>query len=386
MPRRSVTRSRAKSTGTPQPAAPAKARPQVGRRRRRWILAVVGGLAVVLVLVLIGRGIPESPARLRAQAESAARAGDWATALRRWRALNATRAARADTHLGEARACLAMGRAAQAEQSLRRAVAIDPADPEPRRLLLQILWVEDRPLEAQRLGWEAQARVLPESRRALLSELTLALLADLPDERVRTTLRRWIEADAEDVDARVALSQRIAAQPRAADPDRASRLAELEALLANHPDHVGVREALVTTLADAGEPDRGRAVLEVWPAAHRDARYWRLLGRWELEYDHQPERAVAAFRQALAELPQDWRSWYRLARALRVLGRDAEARQAAETVGRIREVLDPRTLGPRLDEDVNHLDDPAALRDLAELCDRVGLTKLAEAWREGRRP
>jgi hypothetical protein len=276
-----------------------------------------------------------------------------------------------------------LGRAAQAEQSLRRAIAVDPADPEPWRLLLQILWVEDRPLEAQRLGWEAHARVPPESRRALLGELTLALLADLPDERVRTTLRRWIAADAEDVDARVALLQRIAAQPRAADPDRASRLAELEALLANHLDQIGVREALVTSLADAGEPDRGRTILEGWPAAHRDARYWRLLGRWELEYDHQPERAIVAFRNALADLPQDWRSWYRMARALRVLGRDAEARQAAETVGRIREVLDPRTLGPRLDEDVNHLEDPAALRDLAELCDRVGLKNLAAAWRQG---
>src|SRR5262249_49669369 len=122
--------------------------------------------------------------------------------------------------------------------------------------------------------------------------------------------------------------------------------------------------------------------LEAGPATNGRPGSWRLLGRWELEYAHQPERAVAAFRHALAELPQDWRSWYRLARALRVLGRDAEASQAAETVGRIREVLDPRTLGPRLDEDVNHPDDPAALRDLAGLCDPVGLTKVAEAWRQ----
>ncbi len=381
MPRRSTTRSRARSTAAPQPAAPAKSTPRLGRARRRWILAGVGGVAVGLVLFLMGKVRPESPARLRAEAESAARAGDWATALQRWRALNATEAARGATHLGEARACLALGRAAQAERSLRRAIAVEPANPEHWRLLLQILWVEDRPLEAQQLGWEAQARVPPESRRDLLRELTLALLTDLPDEWVRTRLQRWIEADAGDVDARVALLQRIAAQPRAADPDRAVRLAELEALLADHPDHLGVREALVTSLADAGEPDRGRTVLDGWPPAHRDARYWRLLGRWALEYDHQPEQAVAALRHALADLPQDWRSWSRLARALRILGRDGEALQAAETVGRIREVLDPRTLGPRLDADVNHLDDPAALRDLAELCQRVGLTHLADAWR-----
>ncbi len=335
------------------------------------------------MLVLIGHWVPESPERLVATAESAARAGDWSTALRTWRVLNATSSGRGTTHLGEARACLALGRAAQAERSLRRAVAADPADPEPWKLLLKILRVEDRTREAQSLGWEAYDRVLPEARRALLKELTLALLADLPDELVRTTLNRWIDADAGDIDARVAWLQRIAAQPRAADPGRDSRLAELEAIVAAHPDHIGAREALATALADAGEPDRGRLVLDGWPGAEtaRDARYWRLRGRWDLEYDHRPERAVDACRKAVAELPQDWRSWSRLARALRSLGRDAEALQAAETVGRIREVLDPMTLGPRLDAAFTHRDDPAALRDLAGLAGRAGLARLADAWR-----
>jgi hypothetical protein len=80
-------------------------------------------------------------------------------------------------------------------------------------------------------------------------------------------------------------------------------------------------------------------------------------------------------------LSQDWRSWYRLARALKMSGRDNQARQAAEAVSRIREVLDPLTLRPRLDAALSHLDDPAALRDLAELAGRAGLTRLADAWR-----
>ena len=101
----------------------------------------------------------------------------------------------------------------------------------------------------------------------------------------------------------MAYLRRIGAEPRADDPDRASRLAELSELLASHPDHVGVREALVTALADAGEPDRGRALLESWPADERDGRYWRLQGRWDLEHDHQPDRAVEALRTALAGLP-----------------------------------------------------------------------------------
>ena len=143
----------------------------------------------MLLLVLIGWLAVDSPARLRSQAEEAARTGDWIAALRYWRAINATTAAQSSSYLGEARACLALGRAAQAELSLHRAISADPSDPEPWRLLLEILLVEDRTLEAQHLGWEAYDQVRPEARRELLRELTLGLLADLPDEQSRTTLR-----------------------------------------------------------------------------------------------------------------------------------------------------------------------------------------------------
>ena len=221
--------------------------------RRTWILAALGGVALLLLIVRFGWLVVESPARLRSRAEAATRSGDWTAALRYWRAINATKAAQGVTQLEEARACLALGRAAQAEHSLHQAITADPADPEPWRLLLEILRVEDRTLEALHLGWEAYDRVHPEARRVLLRELTLSLLADLPDELVRTTLRRWVEADGTDVNAQIALLQRIGVQPRAADPDRASLLAALEALLAEHPDHIAAREVLVTALADAGE-------------------------------------------------------------------------------------------------------------------------------------
>ena len=143
----------------------------------------------------------------------------------------------------------------------------------------------------------------------------------------------------------------------------------------------GVREALVTALADAGEPEQGRAYLDGWPEDARDARYWRLRGRWDLEHDRRADRAVAAFRTALEAFPQDWRTHYRLARALQIVNQPDQARQEAEAVGRIRELLDPMTLGPKLDAAFAHLGDPAAIRTLAELCARVGLVRLAEAWR-----
>jgi len=341
----------------------------------------VGGLALVSGLISLGVWTANSPGQLQNRAESAARAGNWVAALANWRAVNATGSASSATYLSEARACLALGRAAQAERSLRQAIAADPSDLAPWRLLLKILRVEDRTFEAEQMSWRAYVQIRPNARPQLLRELTLSLLADLPDEILRTTLKRWVEADRTDVNAQVALWQRIVASPRAADPDRPTLLAALDSLLSSYPDHVGAREALVAALADAGEPERGRALLDGWPEATRDARYWRLRGRWNLEYDRRPDQAVAAFQTALAAFPQDWRSWYRLARAQRMLGRDNDGRQAAESVSRIREILDPLTLGPRLDAAVNHLADPAALEDLANLCDQASLKRLADAWR-----
>ncbi len=341
-------------------------------------MALVGGLVCIILASLVRA---PDPARLRVQAEAAAQAGDWTRALELWRQLNATRGATTATLLGEGRACLARGLASQAERALQRVVAADPANADAWLLLLKILRAEDRVIEAFRLGWTAVDQVAPEARAELLRELTLAALTDLPDDLARTTLKRWIDADPTDVEARVAYLRRIGAEPRSADPDRGERLAQLTALLASHPDHVGVREALVTALADAGEPERGRAILGEWPVGDRDGRYWRLKGRWDLDQEHRPDEAVTALQTALRDFPQDWRTHYRLARALTMINRPQEARREAEIVSRIRELLDPLTLEPKLDASFAHLDQPAALRALAELCTRAGLIRLADAWR-----
>ncbi len=244
-----------------------------------------------------------------------------------------------------------------------------------------MLRVLDRPLEALRLGKLAESAVEPESRRAILALTSLAALAELPDDEARTRLDRWIAADRDDLDARVARLARIAANYHPGDPDRAARIAKLTEILARDPAHVPAREALVVALADAGEPDRGREFLEGWPEAARDARFDRLRGRWDLDYDHNPARAAESFARALVDLPHDWKSHYGLARAYRAIGRDAEARAEAEAVARIRERLDPRTLGPRLADDLSKLDDSRALLDLSALCEGVGLAHLAGSWR-----
>src|SRR5262249_53687175 len=159
--------------------------------------------------------------------------------------INDTEAANGLSHLREASACLALSRAGQAELALRKSTQLDPFDPEPWRLLMEILRVEDRTLEALHTAWEGYDKVRPDGRRTILRELTLSLLAEVPEETIRMVLQRWIDADGSDVDASIALLQRIALQPRATDPDRETLLADLESILASNPGHITAREVLV---------------------------------------------------------------------------------------------------------------------------------------------
>ncbi len=385
MPRRSSPRLPSRSGSPNRRSGPKATGSGHGRRLSfwAWVLVLAGVFGVLLLLKWLGG---EDAARLQGQAEIAAQASDWATALELWRRINTPTGATGASYLGEARACLALGRAAQAERALRKAVSAAPAESEAWLLLLEILRVEDRPIDAFALGWAALDHALPEARVQLLRELTMAALTDVPDDVARSSLRRWIDADPDDVDARIALLRRIGAEPRGDDPERESRLLQLGDLHSSHPENIDAREALVTALADAGEAEAGRKLLDTWPLEQRDGRFWRLRGRWDLEHDHHPEQAVTALQAALVDFPQDWRVHYRLARALQRVKRPEEARREAEAVGRIRELLDPLTLGPKLEAAFSHLDAPAAFGTLAELCERAGLTRLAGVWRRAGAP
>ncbi len=342
------------------------------RSRWRWVLSIVAAVAVIWVI------LPTSPERLRNRAAAAERAQDWPTAFDAWHSLNQTTSVRASTCLSEAKAALAANLSSKAEQALRRAIALEPSSPDAWNRLLELLRVEDRTLDALRDGREALRQIAsPADRVELLRRLTLAVLAELPDEVARPLLDRWIHADPDDLDALVAKFGKVAAMPRPDDPDRALRIRLLQEKLTQHPEHARVREALISALADAGEPDRGRALLESWPEP-RDARHDRLKGRWALDYDLDRPTAVAAFRRALKAFPHDWKTHYGLARAL---DDPSAAAQSAANVAKLRETLDPAILGPLLSRSFAHLNEKRARLDLAELCEKVGLNELAEAWR-----
>lgn len=384
MPRRSIrSKPPARRLDRASATASATARPSDRRRSSR---GRIGGTVAAVFALLIACAVawqlaPEDPDRARRRAEIAARNRDWPRALAGWRVVNASPRADAASKLGEAQTLLALGRAAQAERLLIEVCRLAADDPEPWRLRLELLHMEAREIESIRVGWQAFDAVSPARRREVLKALTLALLADEPDDLVRQTLRRWVAADPTDADAIAALYRRIAPEPRLGDPDLHDRILALRALLDADPGRVDVRETLILTLSDAGEIDRGRDLLDSWPKNARDARYDRLRGRWDLDYDDRFEDAVESYRRVLAVLPHDWKTLARLARALRRLNRVDEARAVAARVSLLRERLNPARLGRRLDKDLADLDNPQARLDLAELCGSVGLERLAEAWR-----
>ncbi len=371
-----------------RPAPRRPTQPRSSKEPRRAIrpavlwTCVVAAAIVIAIKVLI---IP--PASPLARALAYEHGKDWPKALAAYREWNRRPRATGRSWLGEARACLALDLAAQAEAALIRASEADPADPEPWRLRLDILRTEGRTTEAQRVGWSAYAAVAPKSRRAILRELTLALLLpddaldDLPDSRSRARLDRWAAADPADSEALVARHRRMADDPRPGDPGLDDWVATLAAILDRDPGRVSAREAMVIALDERGDPDRGRDVLAAWPESARDARYERLVGRWALDYDRDPPRAVAALERAVAELPQDWKARARLARAYRALDRPADASREAARVAALRELLDPSTIVPRLASSLARPDDPRARLDLADLAARAGLDRLADAWR-----
>jgi predicted Zn-dependent protease len=327
---------------------------------------------------------PEGAASLEKRAREAAGAGRPAEAAELFAELNRGEQAMGANLLAEARARLAAGQAAKAEGVLRRVVEKEPAKGVAWQLWLELLRVEDRRTEAAVVAREALAEVEPGGAFGVRKAATLAMLAEAPDDVARPTLERWVGADADDLDARRALlTRRALVGPRQAGPAAARATAhveDLEAVLARRPDHVGLREAAVEALAEAGLIARGRALLEGWPEAGRDARYARLKGRWALDYNRDPAEAERAFRAVLKVVPHDWRTRARLARALHGQGKSEEARREAEVVSRHRELMDPAAITARLASDLERAGEPEALEDLAGLCRSLGLDWLAEGW------
>lgn len=223
-----------------------------------------------------------------------------------------------------------------------------------------------------------------EARRsmALLSAATFGILTAMNAEESRERLRRWAKSEP---DSPLAEAWSLARRIDDSDlegPIGAGSLEEVTALAQKWPNDPDVRRVFVESLFLQGDYEQVKRAMDQWPAEARDTIAWaRLEGRRSLEVENDPGAAIPHFRSVLERVPQDWRTHYRLARAMAGAGQHEEAQAQARRTVEIRELLDPTSLEKVLSTTFAKGKPPSPTK-LIELLRRIGQAELAQAWLE----
>jgi|LakMenEpi03Aug12_release.lakeMendotaPanAssembly.Ray.scaffolds.fasta_scaffold32836_2 predicted Zn-dependent protease len=215
---------------------------------------------------------------------------------------------------------------------------------------------------------------------AVLLASTLGLLTDLDPLEVRARLNKWSESEQESPLARAYLLLRYAENPLPEDPSRDLRIEQARVLASRYPDSIPVLTALIETLFNGGYYQEATEVLDKWPLDYRTGTaFHRLQGRRLQDVDGKHGEAVGEYEEALKFMPHDWKTRYRLARALAASGKTEESRKEARRMSEIRESLDPIQLGELLKAALPKGRSPEPER-LVALLKKIGLKPLADAW------
>ncbi len=244
--------------------------------------------------------------------------------------------------------------------------------------LLRVLGLGDRIIEAHDQILSNQvARRSP----TVLMTLTLGLLTDLEPEQLRQRLQKWVAAEPGEAIAQAALLQRYNENPLPEDPSRDDRLQVCMNLLDRFPTSIETRIAFVELLLTSGQYDEAGEALKQWPAQVKESiSHQRLLGRYLQDNLQDHENAILSFQNVLKKATFDWKTRYRLARALKAAGQAEKAMTESARMLEIRELLEPNRLEPIIRQAFPK-GKPPEPKQLVELLDKIGLNALADAWR-----
>jgi tetratricopeptide (TPR) repeat protein len=285
-------------------------------------------------LALASRAVLQDPAQAAAQAREVLRVAPahpqarflLAVALRRQGELVAARdmllalAAEQDrspqVHYELGLAHSASGQGAEAERALRQAVKLKPAWPEAWRALADLLWLADRPAEAD----AAYARCIEASvKDPVLMEAAAALC----DERLAVAealLRDRLKASPDDVAALRMLAELGTRLGRYGDAERL-----LEQALELAPSFTPARHNLAIVLYRQNRAAEALphvdVLLQVDPA---DPSY-RNLKAAVLSLTGDYEGSIRLYEGVLAQHPDQAKSWLSYGHALKTAGRQAES-------------------------------------------------------------
>lgn len=355
--------------------------PKRSRRLRVATLPVIGGILLVLTLLMLS-GRSQSDHRKRiAEAERTRKPIE---VLAAWDAFAADypEALSAEDMVRWARACLAADRPSQASTILDRWSSRDVTGADGWVLRIELSRaLGDADAIAHTLAMTLKR---PEARHSLsfLSTATFGILTMMSPDEMRERLRRWSDTESGEPLAKAWLLNRQFADASELGIDVARLSDEARELVSRHPESAEARRVLTEMLFEQGYYAEASQVLAGWPVGSRNSvSYERLEGRRLLEIAGDATPAIASFRKVLEVMPHDWRTRYRLSKALARSGRMDEARAEARQTVAIREALEPTTLERLLKAAFPSGSEPEP-QSLIPLLRSVGLTELAGAWQE----
>jgi thioredoxin-like negative regulator of GroEL len=335
----------------------------------------------VVLLVLVGGG-SESEARKRIAVSEKSR--NALRILESWDAFAAKDpdAIRSEDLVRWARAALSADRPTKAAAVLERWLASEDRNTDGWLLLVEL----KRALGDSDGVSDVVAAMLqePAARRSgpLLTAATFGLLTAMNSEDTIKRLTRWSEAEPASPLARAWLLHRFVEDGAEPAANRGDVLEQARQLVEAFPDSPDARRVAVEIFFERGMYAEISAFMGEWPnRARQSSGYQRLEGRRLLEIEKAPAAALSAFRAVLERMPQDWRTRYRLSRALAGTGDVDAAKTEARRTVEIRELLEPSSLERTLKAAFPKGKDPI-LTELVPLLSRIGQNDLAKAWQD----
>lgn len=260
---------------------------------------------------------------------------------------------------------LYQGKLREAEDYFRRTLKLDPAHVLANERLAFILGIEGR-------RWESVPYLFAPIRAGVISMEQLLLLATVDsrgaenDELIAASRRLnpndWIPligvARVKFVEGKLAESEKL-----------------LREVLSHAPEQLSAQALLGRIIVDSGDAEKFEAWRKSLPNNAKDhPDIWFALGVWAQDHGD-VAGAVRCFWETVRINPNHQRGCYRLARALKSEGKDAEAQPfllRAETLEQLLQVIGP------LYERREYRPSPAEMHKAAQITESLG--RLWEAW------
>jgi Flp pilus assembly protein TadD len=282
------------------------------------------------------------------------------------------------------------GRMADAELAWKELTAFDPMHPMTDSFvskavleLMEVYALEERWAEAHRLIWRAYDAAEPEGRpRYLVMRMRTELERIMPAASV-VKLRRFVEAQPEDWEARRALAHAEYALGHIAEA-----AAFLAQCLRERPNDPRGWSERLRVLHEEGDIDRLRFTLARIPAEVADDPEVMLYRGQILERDGDWAGALAAYRRLTTLQPNNVTFVYRRAMVEARLGHAEEARRHHQRSGTTRSARAELPAAFNAYLDAGRGDAPkskalaAAARRLVAICDALGWERESKAWTE----